>query len=165
MDKATIAHNKKLVARYPFLAPKVYDHEASEKDGIDRYIIDPEYDYSWTWLDGLPEGWVKAFGSEMCQEIWDELVRCDYLDDYTVVQTKEKFGSIRWYDGGIPKGCKVWDIIRKYEELSERTCCHCGKPATKISKGWICPWCDDCANKIGGQFWDIDEYMSPPEGE
>ena len=35
-------------------------------------------------------------------------------------------------------------IIPKYEELSYHTCINCGKPATKRSTGWICPYCDDC---------------------
>ena len=57
--------------------------------------------------------------------------------------------------------CKISDIINKYTELSYRTCCVCGKPATKISKGWICPYCDDCFDKYhsGQSYWTVEEYL------
>ena len=35
-------------------------------------------------------------------------------------------------------------IIDRCERDSQRICVKCGKPATRISKGWICPYCDDC---------------------
>ncbi len=109
----------------------------------------------------MPEGWRKAFGEQMCEEIMNALVEEDYVDKYVILQIKEKFGSARWYSNGAPQ--KVHDIVHKYELISERTCIRCGKPATKISMGWICPWCDDCAEQIKGQFWDIDEYFEDNE--
>lgn len=54
--------------------------------------------------------------------------------------------SLRWYDNGCPSGSKIYDIIDKYEELSEKTCIECGKPAKWLSTGWISPFCDDCKN-------------------
>ena len=39
---------------------------------------------------------------------------------------------------------EIFEIIEKYENLSYHTCINCGKPATKISTGWICPYCDNC---------------------
>ena len=150
----TIQHNKELVEKYPFLAFKEYDFDT------DSYYIPDDYDYESTWLDGLPDGWVKAFGEDLCRELKEALDEYNYTDKYIIVQTKEKFGQARIYDNGIPEGCRAWDVIRKYERLSEVTCCKCGKPATKISTGWICPWCDDCAEEIGGQFVDIGEWFS-----
>ena len=35
-------------------------------------------------------------------------------------------------------------VIDRCERDSQRICVKCGKPATRISKGWICPYCDDC---------------------
>ena len=153
-----IESNKKLVEKYPFLAPKKYDHDYYDKTGKDRYVIPDNYNYEWTWLDGIPDGWVEAFGEQMCQEIKDELIRCNFLDNYEVIQTKEKYGMLRWYDCGIPAECNVHDIIAKYEDLSEVTCCVCGKPATKISGGWIRPYCDNCAKEHGGIFHDINHF-------
>lgn len=141
--------NEALVKEYPFL------RLSNEWTG-ETYDDD---DFSYTWLDDMPKGWRTAFGKQMCDEIKEELIRCNYLEKYRIMQIKEKFGSLRWYDCGIPDGCKVWDIIYKYEQLSSSTCIACGKPATKISTGWICPWCDDCAKEYGVNFKTIEEWL------
>ena len=120
-----IKHNKKLVKEYPFL--KIYDN------------------MNYTWLDNMPTGWRIAFGEQMCKEIKEELVKNNELDSYQIIQIKEKFGGLRWYDNSGLPGMQF--IIAKYEALSEKTCINCGKPANWISKGWISPYCDDCATK------------------
>lgn len=71
---------------------------------------------------------------------WTDKVPEDY--DY-ITQIKEKFGSLRWYDHGCTEKM-LREIIPKYENLSAYTCIRCGKPATRITLGWICPFCDDC---------------------
>jgi len=94
----------------------------------------------------------------MCKEIKKELKKYNFLYKYRITQIKEKFGELRWSDSGIPKDSKVWGIIGKYSEISRKTCINCGKPATKISTGWISPYCDDCIGdrnyvKIGEEPW------------
>ena len=172
--------NTELVERYPFLAL----HNNWTGKVIEDY--DPERDG--TYLDEMPVGWKIAFGEHMCEELRNELIKWDFLNTYSLLQVKEKYGSLRWYDNGSPYGsyeknyievpvedfdsdlysyqeyyrhydgntyklhkyidrCKVDDIVEKYTDLSYRTCCVCGKPATKISKGWICPYCDECFDK------------------
>lgn len=106
---------------------------------IDRICIIPSY----TELDAMPDGWRKAFGIQMCKELKKALKQYNYLYKYRITQIKEKYGSLRWYSNGSPNGCE-YPIINKYEDLSRRTCIVCGKPATKISKGWISPYCDNC---------------------
>ena len=144
-------HNKKLIEKYPFLAYKEYDFDN------DVYYVPENYDYNFTWFDEIPDGWAKAFGEQLCEELKKALDECNYTDKYNIVQIKEKFGELRIYDGGIPKGCRAWDVIEHFSYLSSRTCISCGKPATKISLGWICPWCDDCAKEINSQFASIDK--------
>lgn len=118
---------------------------------LDRICIIPSY----TELDAMESGWRKAFGIQMCKEIKKELKKHKFLYKYRIIQIKEKFGYLHWYDGGSPKDSKIYDIIRKYEQISAKTCGVCGKPATKISKGWIYPYCDDC---IGDkQFTEIKD--------
>ena len=112
---------KLFLHRYPFL--RVKDSEAS-------------------CLDELPEGWRRAFGMEICREIKQALKRTNMFSEYTVLQTKEKFGALCWYDSGAPD--EVSEIIEKYTEISKRVCVSCGKPATRITTGWICPFCDEC---------------------
>lgn len=151
--------NKELCERYPFLIPfnrfsgmRMTDPRASQGGfwpGSPDEIPDP-YNYEYTELDEMPDGWRNAFGEQMCEEIREALLKFggeEALDRYRVEQIKEKFGYLRWYDC---YGCKeVDDIISKYEEISENTCIRCGKPATMISLGWISPFCGDCAEELG----------------
>lgn len=121
-----------------------------------------EYDYKYTELDAMPDGWLVAFGEQMCEEIQKVLEKANYVDKYRILQIKEKWGYLHWYSNGIPSEIsdEYWSIIRKYEDLSARTCFICGKPATKISTGWICPWCDDCADKHGYDiFIPIEDWF------
>lgn len=134
--------NKQLVKEYPFLFPR---NRWTDK-------VDEDYNYEYTELDAMPEGWRKAFGEKLCKELKDELVRVDYLYKYRISQIKEKYGTLRWYDFGNTK--EGYEILRKYEDLSARTCIQCGKPATRITTGWIAPYCDDCID-------DALEYSVP----
>ena len=108
-----------------------------------------------TELDAMPSGWRKAFGLQMCEEIKQELLKTKGLIfKYRITQIKEKFGGLRWYDQNTTN--EILSIIAKYEDLSYKTCISCGKPATKISKGWISPYCDDC---IGSHEYTLIENM------
>lgn len=151
--------NKRLCKRYPFLCPRNYfdDTILWKRSKHDWRYIKP---YSWTKLDEMPDGWRKAFGEQMCEEIRETLIKGNYLYDYRIAQIKEKFAELRWYDEGAPESIyrELQDIIYKYEEISERTCIKCGKPATKISTGWIMPFCDRCADELSDRvkFKEID---------
>ena len=147
-------HNMKLIERYPFLLPR------------NRWTGDvmDDYDYSYTELDSMPDGWRIAFGEQMCEEIREELVKANYLDEYRIMQIKEKFGVLRWYDFGSTEKI-LREIIPKYERISARTCINCGTPATKISTEWISPWCDCCAEKIQDRFVPIEEWFKDVQTE
>ena len=124
-----------LCGKYPFLIPR-YEWNGE--------IIE-EYDYIFTYLDDMPDGWRKAFGEMMCEEIKQELVRCNYLNKYRILQIKEKYGELRWYDNGTPIDCKVPEIIDNYSMLSQNICIICGKPDVPIiNNGWISPYCKKC---------------------
>lgn len=105
---------------------------------LDRILFIP----TWNELDAMPAGWRKAFGIQMCKDIKTQLKKDHYLYKYRITQIKEKFGELCWYDVGGSK--ELHNITQKYEALSYKTCIECGKPATKISGGWISPYCDDC---------------------
>lgn len=133
--KDVIEENKKLCERYPFLIPRSWTGEPIK-----------DYAYEWTYLDDIPEGWKKAFGVQMCEELRNILIEADYLDKYQLAQVKEKFGCLRWYDNGYPESIddkyNAW--LTKYEALSRETCICCGKPGKMRHDGWISPWCDEC---------------------
>lgn len=148
--------NQILVERFPFLLPH---NRWTDK-------VPEDYDYSYTELDSMPDGWRKAFGEQMCEEIREELVRVDYLDKYRITQIKEKYGTLRWYDFGCTERM-LREIIPKYEHLSARICIRCGNPATKVSTGWISPYCDACASNIGKyeRFIPIEEWLDDREDD
>ena len=130
-------YNKSLVERFPFLLPRRYRTDE----------VPENYDYSYTELDEMPEGWRIAFGEQMCQEIADCLRKDDTMDEYRILQIKEKFGFLHWYCSQTTR--EVYDIISKYSNMSKRICLCCGKPATRITTSWISPYCDDCVPTYG----------------
>ena len=75
-----------LIGKYPFLMPKYWNCDTMQ------YEVDEDYDYIFTELNEMPDGWRKAFGEMMCEEIYNALVECGGLDDYRIEQIKEKFG-------------------------------------------------------------------------
>lgn len=121
--------------------------EQLSEDEEDRYLLKKHPFLQINGLDvshlnSLPKGWRRSFGCELCKEIKKALDETDSLADYSILQVKEKYGALRWYDAGAPE--EVSRIVEKYTEISKQTCICCGKMATRITTGWIYPFCDDC---------------------
>ena len=135
--------NRELCKKYPFLLP--YAGRKGEADGPPD---DWDYDFEYTELDRMPKGWRDAFGTQLCDELKEELVSAGMLDSYRVAEIKEKWGELRWYDTGSTRHGN--EILDKYTCLSRHTCILCGKKAKWISRGWISPFCDECVAKAGG---------------
>ena len=126
-----------LINKYPFLMPKYWNPNTMQ------YEVDKDYKYTFTLLDEMPDGWRKAFGEMLCEEIYNALVECGGLDDYRIEQIKEKFGSLHWYSS--PSYEEVERIIDKYSVLSENICIICGKPDVPMTgHNWIYPLCKKC---------------------
>ena len=135
----TRKRNKALCEKYPFLIPRYYF--ANE-----IYWTKKKYDN--TIAEDFPRGWWKSFGILLCEDLREELIRCNFLKQYRIIQLKEKYGMLRIYDNGVPIGCNVEKIIADYEKLSEHICITCGKPDVKmILTGWMLPQCFDCFKK------------------
>ena len=154
--------NKELCERYPWLIP------------TNRWtgkIVD-DYDYEYTELDSMPEGWRRAFGEQMCEEINEEIKTWSkyHQENFHITDIKEKWGFLHFYTNYGSDD--LYKIIDKYEEMSKRICIHCGKPARWITRGWYMPVCTDHANEIfqgmclscsvktswEDEFIDINEY-------
>ena len=144
--------NKALIERYPFLLPRDWKTDQ----------IPEAYDYSYTMLDDMPDGWRKAFGEELCEAIREELIKAGLLDQYRVIQIKEKYGELVWYDSHGNDTIRR-SILRQYTQRSRHVCLECGQPATKRSVGWwIAPWCDTCAKGLPHErFVPISELQLP----
>ena len=128
--------NKRLVEKYPFLLPR---------NRFSGEVV-KGYEYEFTELDSMPDGWRTAFGLQMVEEISQILKKVGYDKKYRIAQIKEKFGMLRWYDNGYPTSIskELNECIRKYENLSYETCIICGSKADGYTKGWIMPVCKLC---------------------
>jgi len=139
--------NKKLIKKYPWVRPRNVWTGKLVKD----------YDYLFTEYDCVDEGWQKAFGLMMLEEIDQELRKNHHRDEYRILQVKEKFGSLRWYDNGGAN-----ETINKYEHISEHVCSFCGRPDTHITDGgWVLPVCKKCYEKKWrrGSKFEYDEVV------
>ena len=136
-----------LVNKYPWLVPKVWNPDTMQ------YEVYKDYDYTWHELTSLSDGWWKAFGEMMCEEIQAELERCDCVDEFQIIEVKEKFGQARIITNGTPVGCTVNRIIEKYSVLSENICCICGRPDVPMTyDGWWLPSCKDCFCRVSDYY-------------
>lgn len=70
-------------------------------------------------------------------------------------QVKEKYGGLRFY---MTSGTdEIFDLIKKAEELSYKTCENCGEPGYQRSGGWIYTLCDTCHknwDEIRAKRWE-----------
>lgn len=94
LKKQIIEYNKDLIKRYPWLEPT--------NRWTGKHLED--YDYSYTELDDLPSGWRIRFGNNIVEEINSELEKFNFVNNYRILQIKEKYGTLRWYDEGTPIG-------------------------------------------------------------
>jgi hypothetical protein len=85
------------------------------------------------------DGWY-----EMTKNLIDELLALGW--DKRINQVKEKFGGLRFYIETYPEG--GIDVIRKYEDLSYKTCEKCGKEGVLRKGGWILTLCDEHAKGL-----------------
>ena len=141
-------HKRWLLMEYPWLR--------MEEDEAINYL-DIEEDKIYTFIDCAPRGWAKLC-EDLCAELKPLLEKVGYVDKYRLCQVKEKYGGLRWYEWDVPAAIdkEYFALIRKYEDLSYKTCCICGAPATKMSTGWISPFCDKCAEGFNDKFEPIE---------
>lgn len=86
-----------------------------------------------TLLDALPRGWHDLI-LDMCGEIKRELIKYDLVSKYEVVEAKEKWYGLSWYDGLSdlsPMPPAITDIVCKYEMQSREVCTMCGRSKPK----------------------------------
>lgn len=93
-----------------------------------------------------------------------ESINNTYKGKYECVaqQVKEKFGYLSFYggvkvliDNPTKDDLKLADeldkqfhkAVCKAEYQSSQVCCMCGKPSTKVSRGYVLYYCDECFDK------------------
>lgn len=130
------ALNRMMIESFPFLMPRSRWTDATPED----------FNYSYNEMSMMPYGWAKAFGYEMLCELRDVLIRVNALDSYRIMDIKEKYGTLHWYDNGNTE--EGFKIIETYSALSASVCQNCGKPATHMTRGWIGYFCRRCGRKL-----------------
>ena len=103
---------------------------------------------TYTEWDRVEPGWNNAFGKQYLNEIKTQLKKDKCLYTWRITDIKEKWGRFQLYCNWGSK--ELYNIIDKYENLSWNICIKCGKHATHTSRGWICPYCKECAQDVGG---------------
>jgi hypothetical protein len=136
--KALKLKNKKLIKRYPFITPV---------DWYGKPMLPRRHGYMFTAWDDIPEGWRKAFGKYLAEDI-DKALKADGINprDFHFGQIKEKYGSLRMYAN--MSADNVDRVIDTYSQISENVCIMCGRPdVSVINTGWISPVCKQCYYK------------------
>lgn len=148
----------------------ITDNKQEARWWIEKYpflMIKDNHIYPWLkigstedhWLAELPDGWLYSFGEKMCDELLAVLGK--YVDDFIIIQVKEKYGEMRlywhWRDRKYANNevadlnaltDAIHSIIDGYMTISGQTCAKCGAPAMMRNDGWIIPYCDDCWGDI-----------------
>jgi hypothetical protein len=90
----------------------------------------------------IPKGWWKAFGERMCDDLQNALLKLPSaaIENFEIIEVKDKLGSLRFNTNWQTN--EIISIMTRYEDLSAKTCCACGAPATKVSTESMSPWCD-----------------------
>ena len=127
--------NKLMIESFPFLMPR--------NRWTDR--IPENFDYTHNEMYSMPYGWARAFGFEMLCELERALREEGILDQYRIMDIKEKYGTLRWYDNCASK--RVFNIINKYCAMSIDVCIYCGAKSYYETPGWISYICKKCARK------------------
>ena len=99
-------------------------------------------------LDAMDDGWKKEFGIKFCKDLRKAIIKdCGLkgLFDFRIIQIKEKWGRFECYVNNNTK--HITDVIEKYGDLSENVCICCGKKATKMTMGYVIPYCNGCIPK------------------
>lgn len=89
------------------------------------------------------DGWFDLIHN-LCKEIQAELEKEGQVENFKVLQVKEKFGTLRFYCSG--RTDTIQGLIFMAEEQSAVTCERCGKTGTLRKGGWLATLCDEHAN-------------------
>lgn len=91
------------------------------------------------------DGWLPIL-EELFEKI-DEVVKRDNLENFKVVQVKEKFGGLCVYVHNSNE--EIQSLIRDAEKRASQTCEKCGKPGgLREINGWYRTVCEECYRRF-----------------
>jgi hypothetical protein len=83
----------------------------------------------------------------------------DIVQQVTVTQVKEKFGTLRFYYSGGDE--YIEGLVSMAESMSAVTCEECGKPGRTNNNGWLRTLCEEHAKERGTFEEDEDNSVEP----
>lgn len=131
-------YNKSLCYIMPFLVPIMSD--GNPPNG---------YNYEFTWLDEVPEGWRELF-LEKCVKLSD-ILDYDYSEnEFRILEIKEKYGELRiYYTGAECVSKEIDELFEEVRMISKYTCVVCGDQyETSFSKKFGVPMCASCQENL-----------------
>lgn len=143
---------------------------------IANWYYSKKYPWFKGWYNLFPEGWFKAFGKYLLEDIDRELKYYGCI--INIYDIKEKYGELRiYFDCDYSES--IWNedyddeamanlhrcadaidnIVEAYTHISRYTCCYCGKLDTPISSfsGYILPICEKCCKECK----EVDLIFNP----
>ena len=76
-----------------------------------------------------------------------KIVKENNIEDFRIVQIKEKFGTLRIYTRGSSNE-EIQNLISEMEKICDSTCDRCGsKEGILRGNGWVRVTCDECEEK------------------
>ena len=151
-----INKNKELLLKYPFLTPT--------RKYVDFYVgKDVEYDYTFTMADLFFDGYIKAFGNDLFNEIKNELIKTNDLYNCLLVFVgsgyflktilKESLLFFEFFEDFHGDKYKLNCILNKYKNMMNFICTICGNNQFYLQERFLC---SDCTNVFGNEIYDVD---------
>lgn len=139
--------------------------DSCSEECVERSYRKPiDESYECTYLDAMPNGWLKAFGIPMMEDIQNEVKTWpqEERENFYFRDIKEKFGELRVYTSHMTD--KLFEILEAYCAISRNVCIVCGKlDVPMVNRGWISPYCRDCA--LHADIECIDDYDDAVQDE
>lgn len=132
----TAEQNKELIDKYPFLWPRY----------LDSYYFGEKwepYDYNYTELNNLPDGWVNSWVPKFLDDVKNILIKKNLLDDYFIVRFVHTLWNKINYKANIDIP-EITELVKKYSNKLNNYCMFCGKPPVYKST-WGFYACKECA--------------------
>ncbi len=115
-----------------------------------------------TVYDNFHPSLIPTYREHRHQELLTEKPRVipEIIEQVTVNQVKEKFGTLRFYYSG--GDAYIDGLVAMAESMSEVTCEECGAPGRVRRGGWLRCLCDTHAQANGNYLTEEDEASLEP---
>lgn len=115
------------------------------------HFLEPNIGNDSCWSN-VGDGWLP-----LVAKLHIELLKID--PKYSVLQVKEKFGTLRFYAScATDTDKKFFALINQAEKQSDEICEDCGLPGVCRTDGWYRTMCDRCQTELWECRNDAEKY-------